>query len=409
MLALRPLFPLLIAAAILLAGNGLFSTVIAVRGAQEGFSAAQIGYLGSANFLGFLGGCMFAPRILRAVGHVRVFAALASLASCATLVMVMVVDPWVWFIARVIIGFCFSGLFTTIESWMNSGVSNEARGKVTGVYRIIDILAVSGGQFLMPAVGTEGFTLLAIMALMISLSLVPVALGDHSNPKPPKFVRFDLREVWRLSPVASASCIAIGMTNSAFRFVGPLFAEVQNFSLSQVATFISLGVVGGAVLQYPLGMLSDRYDRRWILIWTTVGAVLASLFISFAAGDDAWLIYAGVFVFGAFSLPLYSLAAAHANDRANADQYVLVAAGLMFFYGIGASFGPPVSSLMVELYGPSALFIFISATHGSLALITLYRMQVREAVDAKGRGKFNWLTRTSPVMQRMIQGKRKRK
>ncbi|MEN0041596.1 MAG: MFS transporter, partial [Pseudomonadota bacterium] len=391
------------------AGNGLFSTVIAVRGAQEGFTAAQIGYIGSANFLGFLAGCMLVPRMLRAVGHVRVFAALASIASCATLIMVMAIDPWVWFVARILIGFCFSGLFTTIESWMNSGVSNESRGKVTGVYRIIDILAVSGGQFLMPAIGTQGFMLLGIMALMISLSLVPVALGDHSNPKPPKFVRFDLKEVWRLSPVASASCIAIGMTNSAFRFVGPLFAEVQGFSLNQTATFISVGVVGGAVLQYPLGMLSDRYDRRCILIWTTAGAVLASLFISLIAVNEVWLIYFGVFLFGAFSIPLYSLAAAHANDRANADQYVLVAAGLMFFYGIGASLGPPVSSLMVELYGPSALFIFISSTHGALALITLYRMQIRQGVDAEDRGTFNWLIKTSPVMQRMIQGKRKPK
>lgn len=407
MLAIRPLLPLLIAAGILLGGNGLFSTLIAVRGAQEGMSAGQIGWMGTTYFLGFLAGCITVPRLLQTVGHIRTFAALASLAASATLIMVLAVDPYVWMAARFIIGICFSGLFTTIESWLNSSISNADRGRVMGVYRVLDIVVVAGAQYLMPVFGTDGFTLFGIMALMISFSLIPVAIGDRSKPMAPESVKFDLRAIWIISPLACTGCVAIGMTNAAFRFVGPLYAQEIGLSLANVATFISLGVVGGAILQYPLGMLSDRYDRRWVLVATTLGAVAAGIFISVLAGNDVSLVYIGVFAFGAFSLPLYSLSAAHANDRANKDQFVLLAAGLMFFYGIGASIGPPVSSLLLDFYGPSSLFAFTSTTHGLLMLVTLWRMRVRGSVPAEGRGPFRMLLRTSPFMQKMARGRNK--
>ena len=266
MTSLRPFLPLLMAAGILLGGNGLFSTLIAVRGGAEGMSPGQIGWMGSTYFVGFLAGCIIVPHFLRMVGHIRVFAALASLAASATLLMVMIIDPYVWMILRALIGFCFAGLFTTIESWLNTGVKNEVRGQVLSVYRVVDILVVAGAQYLMPIFGTEGFTLFGIMVLMITLSLVPVALADRSSPKPPEEFHFNIPEIWIISPLACIGCVAIGMTNSAFRFVGPLYAEAVGLSLASLATFISLGVIGGAVSQYPLGILSDKYDRRWVLI-----------------------------------------------------------------------------------------------------------------------------------------------
>lgn len=408
MQAIRPFVPLLIAASILLGGNGLFSTLIAVRGAQEGMSAGQIGWMGTTYFIGFLIGCLVVPRVLQSVGHIRTFSALASLAAGGTLLMVLVIDPYAWMLARLVIGVCFAGLFTTVESWLNSGISNVQRGQVMAVYRVLDILVVAGAQYLMPIFGTDGFTLFCIMALMISLSVVPVALGDRSRPKAPEAVKFDLKVIWAISPLACTGCIAIGMTNAAFRYVGPLYAQDVGLSLSSVATFISLGVVGGAFFQYPLGMLSDRWDRRWILIFATTGAVLAGVFITFVAGDSLSLIYVGVFFFGAFSLPLYSLSAAHANDRAKPDQYVLLAAGLMFFYGIGATLGPPASSALLAIYGPTALFMFTSAVHGSLVFITLFRMRVRDTVPSEDRGPIRMLLRTSPVMQKLVRSKERK-
>lgn len=408
MSSIRPLIPLLMAAGLLLAGNGLFSTLIAVRGAQEGMTASQIGWMATTYFVGFLIGCITVPRLLQAVGHIRTFAALASLASCATLLLVLIVDPYFWMISRLVIGVCFSGLFTTIESWLNSGLTNKDRGKIMAIYRVLDIAVVSGAQYLMPIFGTDGFTLFGIMTLMISLSLVPVAMGDRSKPKAPELVKFDIGAIWTISPLACIGCFSIGMTNAAFRYVGPLYAETIGLSLSNVATFISLGVIGGAVLQYPLGLLSDRFDRRWVLIAATTGAVLSGMFISLTAGTNIALVYVGIFFFGAFSLPLYSLSAAHANDRANPDQYVLLAAGLMFFYGLGGSIGPPAASMMLSLYGPPSLFTFTSLVHGSLVGITLWRMAQRSAVPVENRGPFRMLLRTSPVMQRLVRTRSKK-
>ena len=405
MVAIRSLLPLLIAAGILLGGNGLSSTLIAVRGAQEGMAPSMIGAMGTTYFIGFLIGCIFIPRILRSVGHIRTFAALASLAACATLLTVMIIDPYVWMGLRLITGICFSGLFTTIESWLNSGVTNKTRGQVLALYRVIDIVVVAGAQFMMPVFGTGGFTLFAIMALMITFSVIPVALGDRSSPKPPDVFKFDLNKIWVISPLACIGCVAIGVTNSAFRFVGPLYAENIGLNLASLATFMSLGVVGGAVLQYPLGMLSDRYDRRWVLVGATAGAVVAGLILTFLGAADPLFIYAGVFLFGAFSLPLYSLSAAHANDRAKEDEYVLLAAGLMFFYGIGAMFGPPVSSVLLGQFGPSALFYFTSATHGTLLMLTLWRMRARASVPQADRGSFSMLIRTSPLMQKLARSR----
>jgi MFS family permease len=408
MSSIRPLIPLLMAAGLLLAGNGLFSTLIAVRGAQEGMSASQIGWMGTTYFVGFLVGCITVPRLLQAVGHIRTFAALAAIASCATLLLVLIVDPYCWMVSRLVIGVCFSGLFTTIESWLNSGLINKDRGKVMAIYRVLDIVVVSGAQFLMPAFGTSGFNLFGIMTMMICLSLVPVAIGDRSSPKAPELVKFDIKSIWTISPLACIGCVSIGMTNAAFRYVGPLYAETIGLSLSNVATFISLGVIGGAVLQYPLGLLSDHHDRRWVLIATTSGAVLSGLFLSLVAEANILLVYVGIFFFGAFSLPLYSLSAAHANDRATPDQYVLLAAGLMFFYGVGGSIGPPAASLMLSLYGPSSLFTFTSLIHGSLVIITLWRMVKRKAVPLERRGPFQMLLRTSPVMQRLVRNRGRR-
>lgn len=401
MQALRPLIPLFIAAGILLAGNGVQGTAIAIRGAQEGFSTSLIGLMGTAYFAGFLFGCLYITRLLNAVGHIRTFAALAAIAASGTLLLMVMIDPIAWIVIRFAVGFCFAGLFTTIESWINSGVSNETRGRVLAVYRIIDIFAVTGAQFMMPLFGTEGFVLFALMCIMITLSLVPVSLADRSNPKPPTEFRFDLKGIWTLSPLACIGCVTIGATNGAFRLIGPLYAEGIGLSITNVAVFMSVGIFGGAVLQYPLGYLSDRFDRRTVLMATTAGAVGSGLFLAFMAGTDPAANYLGIFLFGAFALPLYSLSAAHANDHAKPGEHVMVAAGLMFFFSLGASIGPYLSSAAVQAFGPEALFTYTSVVHGALIVATIWRMRARGPVPAEARGPFSWLLRTSPVFTRM--------
>ena len=403
MVTLTPLLPLLAAAGILLAGNGLQGTLIALRSAHEGFDPALVGLMGTGYFVGFLISCLFTARLIRSVGHIRVFAALAAIASAACLMLVLIIDPYAWVALRFVLGFCFAGLFMVIESWINGAVPNAERARVLSLYRMMDLGVVTGAQFLIPTFGVGGFTLFALMAMMVALSLVPVSLGDRSNPKPPEEFRFSAKAIWAISPVACIGCVTIGLTNSAFRLIGPIYAHDLGMDTAAVALFISAGIVGGAVLQYPLGWLSDRADRRWVLIASTTGAVLAGIYLSQFAGRSQVLNYAGVFAFGAFALPLYSLSAAHANDRAQPGQYVLVAAGLSFFFSLGASIGPVLVAWVMKTFGVSAFFTYTSVVHASLVAVTLWRMRVRGRPLAGSSGRFVTLLRTSPVLTRMAQ------
>ncbi len=401
MLAIRPLIPLLIAAGILLAGNGLQGTLIAVRGSAEGFSTFYIGAIGAGYFFGFMIGTLLVSRLLQAVGHIRLFSAMAAIAASGTLMLVLWVDPLAWFTLRVLMGFCFACLFATVDSWINSGVSNDIRAKVLSVYRLVDIACVTSSQFLIPVIGVDGFALFAIMTIMVTISIVPISLADRSNPRTPSQVTFSLNTVWRISPTACIGCIAIGLTGATFRLIGPVYAQEIGMSVASVATFMSAGILGGAVLQYPLGWLSDKYDRRFILIIATLGAAAAGFFLTNIAYTNYHLNLLGIFLFGAFSLPLYSLSAAHANDHATKDEFIQIAAGLMFFWSIGAIIGPVISSLLMESFGARVLFLFTSAIHLVLAIFTLIRMRARSGVPAIQRKKFAMLIRTSPMMMKL--------
>ncbi|WP_274629347.1 MFS transporter [Arvimicrobium flavum] len=401
MSSIRPLLPLLIAAGTLLGGNGLQGTLIALRGALEGFEPSTIGFMGTAYFAGFLIGCLFITRIMKAVGHIRAFSALAAIASAGTLLLVLMIDPYVWSAIRFVSGFCFAGLFTIIEAWLNSGVRNEDRARVLAIYRIVDITAVTGGQFFIPVFGAEGFAIFAIMSILTTLSLVPVSLGDRSNPVPPHEVKLDLRRVWQISPLGCISCIAVGLSNSSFRTLSPVYAEEIGMSVTDVVTFVSVGIIGGALVQYPLGYLSDRWDRRKVLLITTTGAMIAALVLTFFAGTSTLFTFAMVFVFGSFAMPLFSLSAAHANDRAGKGEFVLVNAALMLFYSFGAVGGPFIASTFMQRFGPQMLFAFSAAIYIGLIGIILYRMRTRASVPAGARGKFIALLRTSTVFARL--------
>jgi MFS family permease len=401
MSSVRPLIPLLIAAGILLGGNGMQGTLIALRGAQEGFSPAVIGFMGTAYFCGFLLGCLAITRIMKAVGHVRSFSALAAIASAGTLLLVLMIDPVAWSLIRFASGFCFAGLFTVMESWLNSGVSNHDRARVLALYRIVDIGSVTGAQFVIPVFGSEGFTIFAIMSIMITLSLVPVSLGDRSNPTPPEDVKLDLGRVWRISPLGCIGCVAVGVTNSAFRTLSPVYAEEIGMSVADIVTFVAVGIIGGAVIQYPLGYLSDLWDRRMVLLLSTGGALLSALAIVSLAGTDPLVNFIAVFIFGSFAMPLFSLSAAHANDRAGKGEFVLVNAALMLFYSFGAIGGPFAASWFMERFGPQSLFSFTATIYAIFILIILYRMSARGSVPAGQRGHFMSLLRTSTVFSRL--------
>ncbi|MEM7427146.1 MAG: MFS transporter [Pseudomonadota bacterium] len=393
------LIPLLTAAGILLAGNGLLGTMIALRADQEGFSPILIGVMGAAYFAGFIIACFTAAQFIRAVGHIRVFAALAAITAAGTLTMVLALNPVAWIIIRFVMGFCFSGLFMVVDSWLNESAHNEDRGRLMSIYRIVDLSAVTGMQFLIPAMGTEGYELFIMAGIILGLSLVPISLSDRSRPNPPENIKLDLRTIWAISPMACVGSFAIGMTGSAFRLVAPLYATNVGLDVSGVAIFMSAGIIGGALFQYPLGSMSDRMGRRWVLMLATACAAASGLFLTNLSGETPWLVYLGIFLFGGFSLPLYSLSAAHANDQAAAGQYVIVSAGLTFFFSVGGLIGPVIASWMIQTYGAPAFFTYTSAIHGSLVLYVVWRKIRNPGVIV--RTPFVALIKTSPIIYRM--------
>ncbi|KPF56078.1 MFS transporter [Rhizobium sp. AAP116] len=399
---IRPLIPLLITAGILIGGNGLQGTFIALRGIEEGFSTSVIGMVGAGYFIGFVIGCVYITKIMRAIGHIRAFSALAAIASAASIMMVLVIDPISWFLMRLVQGVCFAGLFAVVESWLNARVTNATRARTLSVYRFVDLGSVTAAQYMIPLFGVSGIDLFAIIAMALSLSLVPISFADKSSPAPPKDVKFDIKVLWSVSPLATVGCIVIGLTNSSFRSLGPIYADGIGLSVTAIATFMSIGIFAGIVLQYPLGHYSDKLDRRVIILVSTIGALLASIYLAFLAGDGELANFIGIFAFGAFALPLYSLCSAHANDHAAPGQHALVSAGTLFFWSIGAVVGPLIASFLMEAFGPHALFAYVIVVLTFFAAYTLARIRVRDAVPTeKRRMRFRSLLRTSTFFSKL--------
>ena len=398
---IRPIAPLLLAASILLGGNGVLGTVIALRGRLEGFDTDLVGLMGAFYFVGFFIASFSAARLIRSIGHVRAFAALAAIGAVAPLIMAMLANPWVWMATRVISGFCFAALLMVIESWINENSKNTDRGRVLGVYRIVDLLAVTGTQFLIPVVGEGGYEIFSVVSLMYCLSLVPVALSNRTKPKAPDNLKLQLGAIWEISPLACLTSLAIGLTNSAFRLIGPIYGVEIGLDTGAVIIFMTLGIIGGAALQYPFGYMSDKLGRRKTVMAATVGAMFAAIFLAAQQAGAVLPVYIGVFAFGACTLPLYSLAAAHANDRAKLGQYVLVSAGLTFFFSLGAVIGPYLASLVIKFFGAPAFFVYTCTVHAALALVVIIRMRRRASVPAEQRSKFVALLKTSPMFFRM--------
>lgn len=391
------LIPLLLSAGILLAGNGLLGTLIAVRGTLEGFGPTIIGFTASAYFVGYILGCLVGPRLVRRAGHIRTFAGLAAVAAIAVLTMILIVDVWVWMGARLITGLCFASLSMVVESWLNERAGSAYRGRVLSLYRVVDLTAVTGSQFLLPLVGAGGFEIFVLTGMLFCLAIVPVSLSRQTAPSAPQAPGFDPLLVWRVSPVAAMGCFAIGLTNAAYRTVGPVYAQTVNLSVDQVALFMAAGIVGGTIAQYPLGWLSDRVGRRAVLIGCTVGSAIAGAVLTLA-GETVNAVYAGSFLFGAFALPLYSLSVAHANDFAPKGRFVELSAALILTFSVGAVIGPLLASATMNVFGGPAFFTYTSIVHLAFLAFILYRRTKRPEVTADRRTRFVVLLRTSPAI-----------
>jgi MFS family permease len=375
---ITPIFALLLSVSLLLMGNGLQTTLLPVRANIEVFSAIDIGILGSAYFLGYALGCVFGPYIVRRVGHIRTFTAMATIASCAVLIHAFVLDPIVWWILRLATGICFAVLYMVIESWLNEKSSNENRGTVFSIYTIINLTVVTIGQMMLMLEEPSNFILFSFASILVSLAAVPVALSKSSEPSPIASVKINFRELVKTSPVGVAGCLVVGLATGSFWALGPVFAKGDSTDVSTVAIFMSVTVIAGAIGQWPLGRMSDRMDRRRVILLVCIGSMVSGTALALLPSSMEIIQLSAAFAFGLFAFPLYPLCVAHTNDFAEESRYVEVASGLLMVYAIGAVIGPIVASTFMWLMGPGGLFAFTAIVHISMLVFVIYRLCQRD-------------------------------
>jgi MFS family permease len=386
--ALLPFTSLFAAVILLVLGSGLLGILIPVRATLEGFPTVTIGLFGTAYYVGFVAGCARVPGVLGRVGHIRAFAAFAAVAASAALAHALLVNVAAWIALRVVAGFCFAGLYTVIESWLNDRTPNGARGRVMAAYMAVNMGAVTAGKMLLAADDPATGTLFALVGIAICLSLVPVALTRTLAPSPPQEVRLRIGRLYRLSPVGVVGCLFVGAANGAFWTMAPVFAQVRFESSDGVALFMTVAVVGGALAQWPLGRLSDRMDRRRTIVAGCLAAVAAALGLAILSPATGFAVLGIAFAFGVFALPLQALCVAHANDFVAPDDVVEASSELLMMFGLGAIAGPLVASSLMTAAGVEAVFLFTAAMHVALAAFVAYRITRRASMPPEERPDF---------------------
>lgn len=394
---------LLLASAILLFGVGLQGTLIALRAGVEGFAVDTTGLIMAAYFIGYVVGTYVCPWLIRQFGHIRSYAILATIASAAAVAFPLFAIPSVWFVLRMITGLCIVGLFIVIESWLNEVSPSESRGRFFAVYMLTTLLAMAFGQFILLAGDIRDFDLFAITTILISLALVPVAMTRVRQPEPVESPPLQFTTLYKNSPLGVIGTLVAGVVNGAFWGMGPVFASGIGLSELDIALFISLTVIGGALLQWPVGMLSDRLDRRSVLTASTLlgGGVALAMHYLLAPYPGNMVPLIGGFIFGAFAFSLYALSVAHVNDRLESGQALNGARGLLQLYGIGAAIGPMFAGQIMQRFGPTSLLLFFAVSMLLFGLFALYRMYASEATPTEEQGEYVPMQQTSPVVLEM--------
>src|SRR6056297_2625340 len=399
--AILSVFTLLLGVAIILAGNGLLGTLLGVRGQLEGLSPGVLGLIMSGYFVGFVIGTWVVPRLIRQVGHIRVFAALASLASVATLLHGLYIQPGVWLLLRLLSGICIVGLYIVIESWLNERASNEERGHVFSAYMTTTLIGLGIGQLLLIAGDESRLELFALASVLLSLGLVPVAMTEVHEPGIVEADRLGLRKLYRISPLGVVACIFAGLGAGTFWGLGPVFAAAIGLDKSGVATFMALTILGGIVMLWPVGRFSDGHERRKVLAWACAFAAIGALSAAIAVDHGFIWVMLGGFAYGSFAFSIYSLAAAHTNDHLDRSHVLEVTSTLQLLWAVGAIVGPIVAGVLMQKLGPESLMFFIAGTALIPALFAYYRMTVSESLTLEQQGDFVPQFATSPAALEM--------
>ena len=367
---------LLLGMMLLMVGNGLQGTLLGVRGGIEGFSTFEMSIVMSAYFAGFLGGSRVAPEMIRRVGHVRVFAALASFISAILILYPAFAHPVAWALGRVVIGFCFSGVYVTAESWLNNSADNTNRGKALSVYMIVQMFGIVSAQVLLAMGDVSGYALFIVSSVLVSISFAPILLSISPTPAFETAKPMRLKTLIQISPLGCFGMFLLGGVFSAQFGMSAVYGVAAGLTIAQISLFVSSIYVGALLMQYPIGWFSDRVDRRLvILIVASLGGVMSLVAFSFDQYFSALLVAA--FIIGGTSNPLYSLLIAYTNDYLEADDMASASGGLILFNGMGAISGPLVTGKMMDTFGTQAFFMVIATLMLTLTGYAGYRMTQR--------------------------------
>ena len=385
---------LLLGMMFLMVGNGVQGTLLGIRGAIEGFSTFQMSVVMSAYFAGFLFGSRMAPEMIRRVGHVRVFAALGSLISAVLILYAAIPDWIVWALLRVLIGFCFSGVYVTAESWLNNTASNENRGQALSLYMIVQMLGIIAAQALINFADPAGYLLFVIPSVLVSLAFAPILLSVSPAPTFGTTRSMSIRELYGVSPLGVVGTFLMGGVFAAMFGMTAVWGTEAGLSILEISIFTGAIYFGGLVFQYPIGWLSDRMDRRRLLVIVSLigvaGGSMAVLFdLSFI-----WLVGVALII-GGISNPLYSLLVAYTNDYLETDQMAAASGGLLFLNGVGAILGPLIIGWLMGVIGPSGFFLFIIVLMMMLVVYAVWRMTQRPSIPVAESGPF---AAVSPVV-----------
>ncbi len=372
--ALTATWTLLAGMALLMLGAGLQGTLVGLRASIEGFSTAVAGLVMASYYLGYVGGSILTPKLVSSVGHIRVFAALTSLASVVILLQGVFVEPVVWTLLRIASGFCFAGIYVVAESWLNDRVGNEHRGLLLALYMVICYAGLGLGQLLLNVADPGGTILFILVSVLISVALVPMALTAAHAPEFSVPQRVRVRDLMHRSPLGVVGVTVSGMVSGCLFALGAIYTAQRGFSTRDVSIFMAVAILAACITQLPMGRLSDRMDRRQVVVGACLLAAIAALGAWWAADWSSLLFFALIALYGSMSLTLYSVTVAHVNDQVPAGQMIGASGTLILLNGSGACLGPLLVAGLMQALGNEVFLPALAGLHLALAIYALYRI-----------------------------------
>jgi MFS family permease len=382
------IYALFLGSALLMFGGGLQGLLLSVRGAEEQFSLLALGLIGTGWSVGFVAGSIAVPMIVRKVGHIRAFSVMAAIGTVTILLNLLWINDVGWIVLRALSGFCFAGAAMIVESWLNEVADNKSRGTIFSIYVTINLTASTVGQMAMSLTGTAGYLPFVIGAISFICAILPTAMTSSPQPRPLTSAKLDLPLLIKTSPVAAVAAFCCGMANGAFGTLAPVYGYEQGLDSAGIALLFAIAAIAGAVAQIPFGRLSDRIDRRLVMIGLAAGAAVVGLLMVIINPSAGWLMYVLFALYGLAANPLYPIAVAHANDFARDGDFAKIAGGMLLILGVGLAIGPAIASVLMSNIAPMALFIITAIFHAVVAGFAYLRMQLRKSRDAADRAPF---------------------